>query len=135
MLERKGQYQITQIQSVSFTELKSGPAYVLGAYNVEHIYAGIHLSELDMKMQKIPKGKTAGTFLQQNQNPRYHYLKFGSDVPIVDSVVDFKHYFSVNLNYLRQKKQDDFVCQLSELYREDVLQRYASFLSRIGLPE
>lgn len=104
-------------------------------YNVEHIYAGIHLSELDMKMQKIPKGKTAGTFLQQNQNPRYHYLKFGSDVPIVDSVVDFKHYFSVNLNYLRQKKQDDFVCQLSELYREDVLQRYASFLSRIGLPE
>lgn len=104
-------------------------------YNVEHIYTGVHLSELKMKMQVIPRDATMGKLLRSNQNPRYHYLDFGPEIPIVPSVVDFKQYFSVNVTYLKKLKVSNFVCQLSSLYREDLSHRFSSFLARIGLPE
>ena len=103
-------------------------------YNVELVYTGEHLAQLEIKMQTIRKNKTQGTYLRNNKIPRYHYLEFPSEVPIVNSVIDFKHYFSVNVEYLR-RKTSDFMCQVSPLYREDISHRFASFLSRIGLPE
>jgi len=104
-------------------------------YNVEHVYSGEHLSELDMIMAEIKKGKTPGKTLRQNQTPRYHYLEFPTDIPIVSSVIDFKHYFTVNVEYLKKHKKTNFICQIGPLYREDVSQRFSSYLSRIGLPE
>ena len=104
-------------------------------YNVEHVYAGEQLSELDIMMEPINKNKTPGRYLRENLQPRYHYLEFPPEIPIVSSVIDFKHYFSVNVDYLRELKKTNFVCKVSELYREQVSHRFASFLSRIGLPE
>ena len=104
-------------------------------YNSEHFYNGKHLSELSMSMAEINKVRTPGKNLKQNQTPRYHYLEFPDSVPIVPSVIDFKHYFTVNVEYLKKHKRDNFVCQIGTLYREDVSQRFSSFLSRIGLPE
>lgn len=103
-------------------------------YNVEHVYTGEHLQDLNMKMSPINKNKTPGDSLRKNETPRYHYLEFPNDVQIVSSVIDFKHYFSINVEYLKTHKKNNFVCQLSELYREDVSQRFSSYLSRIGLP-
>lgn len=103
-------------------------------YNAEHVYLGQHLSDLEMKMETINKGKSPGNNLRTNQNPRYHYLEFPEGIQIVPSVIDFKHYFSVHVEYLKRIKRTHFVCQLADLYREDVSQRFASFLSRIGLP-
>ena len=104
-------------------------------YNVEHVYKGEHLSELNMSMAEINKDKTPGKTLRQNQTPRYHYLEFPSNIPIVSSVIDFKHYFTVNVEYLKKHKKKNFVCQIGPLYREDVSQRFSSYLSRIGLPD
>jgi len=104
-------------------------------YNIEHVYSGEHLSELEMYMTPIKKEKTPGKTLKQNQTPRYHYLEFPSNVPIVSSVVDFKHYFTVNVVYLKKHKKTHFICQIGPLFREDVSQRFSSYLSRIGLPE
>jgi len=104
-------------------------------YNVEHVYRGEHLSELGMTMAEIKKGKTPGKTLRQNQTPRYHYIEFSANVPIVSSVIDFKHYFTVNVEYLKKHKKANFICQIGPLYREDVSQRFSSYLSRIGLPE
>ncbi len=104
-------------------------------YNVEHVYAGEQLSELNIIMEPINRNKTPGEDLRKNLRPRYHYLEFPADIPIVSSVIDFKHYFSVNVDYLRELKKENFVCKVSELYREDISHRFASFLSRIGLPE
>lgn len=103
-------------------------------YNVEHIYTGEHLSEIGLKMQAIQPNKTPGNNLRNNETPRYHYVDFPQSVPIVPSVIDFKHYFSVSGEYLRKIRRRNFVCRLAELYREDVSQRFAAFLSRIGLP-
>ena len=106
-------------------------------YNVEHFYNGEHLSTLDLTMVKFErrKDKTANKNLKDNLIPRYHYLEFPSDIPIVPSIIDFKHYFSVNLRYLMGIKNEKFACKISELYREDISHRFASFLSRIGLPD
>lgn len=103
-------------------------------YNVEHVYEGKHLSELDMKMSEINRTKSPGKNLRKNEVPRYHYLEFPEHIDIVPSVIDFKHYFSVNVKYLKQIKKDNFVCQVSVLYREDLSHRFAAYLSRIGLP-
>lgn len=103
-------------------------------YNVEHIYEGNHMSELNMQMAPINRKKTPGTNLTQNETPRYHFLDFPETVPIPPSVIDFKHYFSVNVLQLKKWKSKNFVCQVSDLYREDVSQRFASFLARVGLP-
>ena len=104
-------------------------------YNAEHVYVGKHLSELNLTMQQINRRKTPGTFLRNNEIPRYHYLEFASEVPIVPSVIDFKHYFSVNAESLRERKKSSFVCMVSPLFREAVSHRFAAYLSRVGLPE
>lgn len=104
-------------------------------YNAEHVFMGTHLSDLTIPMEPIKKNSTAGGFLLNNQRPRYHYLEFPPDIQLVPLVIDFKHYFSVNANYLIKLRPTNYVCTLSALYREDISQRFASFLSRIGLPE
>jgi len=109
-------------------------ALVAPLYNAEHVYQGSHLSELGLEMQKISKKKTPGNRLRNNETPRYHYLSFPESVPIVDSVIDFKHYFTVNVEYLRKIRHSNFVIRLAPLFREDVSQRFSAYLSRIGLP-
>ena len=109
---------------------------VAPVYNLEHIYDGNHLSEIGLKMQSINKdsNKTENKFLKQNKNPRYHFLQFDDSVTLVDSIIDFKHYFTVNINYISKLKETNFICKIEELYREQISQRFAYFLSRIGLP-
>ena len=105
-------------------------------YNLEHVYSGEHLMELgldNMRMQQISQKRTQGNYLRTNQLPRYHYLEFEKN-DIVPSVVDFKHYFSVSVNNLHRARKAKFVCNVSTLFREDISQRFASYLARIGLP-
>ena len=105
-------------------------------YNYEHFIKGEHLSDLNQRMTDIfinPK-KTENKNLRQNEKPRYHYLEFADNVPIVNSVIDFKHYFSVNVEYLRRHKKKNYICTISPLFREQISQRFSNFLSRIGLP-
>lgn len=104
-------------------------------YNAEHVYRGEHLSELEMKMEPINHKKSPGQFLRNNERRRYHYLEFPESVPVVPSVIDFKHYFSVAGDYLRQVRSERLICTIGALFREDVSQRFAFFLARIGLPE
>lgn len=110
-------------------------AIVAPLYNVEHFFQGEHLSRLGYRMQQINRKRTPGKTILQNDNPRYHYMDFPEDVPIPPSVVDFKHYFTVNVEYLRQQRRKEFVCRVSPLYRELLTQRFANFLARIGLPD
>lgn len=102
-------------------------------FNHEQVLKGKHFSELELNMQ-IFNSETQTNNLIHNEIPRYHYLEFPSDIPIIPSVIDFKHYFTANREYLSRIKNTNFICKVSELYREDISQRFASFLSRIGLP-
>lgn len=103
-------------------------------YNVEFVYTGEQLSELGQSMQTINKAKSQGELLRKNNTLRYHYLEFPDEIQIVPIVIDFKHFFSMNVAYLKKTKTSHFVCRVADLYREDISQRFAAFLSRIGLP-
>ena len=106
-------------------------------YNVEHFYDGTHLSEIGLNMEpfeKRPK-KIKNKLFIDNEIPRYHHLRFPDDVSLVESVIDFKHYFSVNVLYIEKLKKTNFVGKVSALYREDISHRFSAFLSRIGLPD
>ncbi len=108
-------------------------ALVAPLYNFDHVKQGDHLSDLGRRSQKLNSER--GRYVKSNQSPRYHYLEFPQNVPVVDSVVDFKHYFSVSLDYLAETKVDHFICKIAEIYREDLSLRFANFLCRIGLPD
>ncbi len=106
-------------------------------YNADHVYEGSHLSGngLGLTMERIKKSGTRAGHIRNNEIPRYHFLEFPKDIPIPDSMIDFKHYFSVHTDYLMSRKSTQFVCKVGELFRESVCQRFAAFLSRIALPE
>jgi len=103
-------------------------------YNVEHVFKGEHLSDLELRMQSINRKKTEGRMLRQNRLARYHHLSFPSGIPIVDSAIDFKHYFSVSMSRLEEARTERYVVTLGDLHRELLSQRFAAYLSRIGLP-
>lgn len=104
-------------------------------YNVEHFFSGSHLSELEFDMEIITKNKTPGKNIMKNINPRYHYIEFPDTVPLTPAVIDFKHYFSVNVETMISLKENNCICQIAELYREQLSHRFSHFLSRIGLPD
>jgi hypothetical protein len=130
-----------KIQTAKDSEVNQGnlllSVLVAPLYNVEHVYEGGHLSDLGITSPAIngrPK-KTPGEKLRNNENARYHYLEFPNSVQIVPSVIDFKHFFTVNLVHLKKIRSQHFVCNISDLFREDISQRFASFLSRVALPQ
>lgn len=103
-------------------------------YNADHVFTGEHLSEIGIISTPIKRKKTEGCYLIKNQRPRYHYIEFPEEVSIVNSIIDFKHYFSINTDYLLQLKKTNYVCTVSHLYREDISIRFTNYLARIGLP-
>lgn len=109
-------------------------AIVAPLYNYEQFRRGEHLSEFGYIMQHI--NSNIKGHVENNSHPRYHTLDFGDNntYGMVKSVIDFKHYFSVSINYLESIKQSNFVGKIKELYREDISHRFAAFLSRVGLP-
>ena len=132
-LEQNARYRGNPTSSSDDKQLFS--VLVAPLYNAEHVFLGTHLSDLDLKMAPINKTRTPGKTLMQNEKPRYHYLNFPDNTLTVAQVVDFKHYFSVNVSYVDRIRGRNFICRISELYREDLSQRFAAYLARIGLPD
>lgn len=95
---------------------------------------GHHLEEIyGIKQQHINSEQFRS--IQQNNNSRYHYLKGSVDFEIANLIIDFKLYYTVPYNDLKQKYKSSYVATLNELFREHLSQRFANYLSRIGLPE
>ena len=100
-------------------------------YNSEHLLAGEHLTEIGIMSQK-QNSKLKGPIIT-NQNSRYHYIEFSDEVILHNSIIDFKHYFSISLGYL-ESHLENRICGINPIYRELVSQRFSNSLSRIGLP-
>lgn len=105
-------------------------------YNFEDFRLGEHLSQIGLNMQNMGRrSKSKCGNIIQNEDKRYHYLNFDDNVPITECVIDFKHYFTVNINYLDSIYKEQYICSIDSLYRELISQRFSNFLSRIGLPD
>lgn len=106
---------------------------VCPAYPAKQLKKGNHLKGLGLKMQKIDSS-TQWNFIKNNQNPRYHFLRKDVELQIPDLVIDFKHYYTVPRDILYDTIKDHYLGTISELFREFLSQRFAFYLSRIGLP-
>lgn len=132
-LEQNARYKVRGEEKPTSDDKRLFSLLVAPLYNAEHVFQGSHLGDLNLTMQKIDSKRSRT--LKNNETPRYHYLDFPANVPVAPQVVDFKHYFSVNTSYLEKIRTKNFVCQISELFREDLSQRFAAYLARIGLPD
>jgi len=105
------------------------PAYKAAAFR-----NGEHLQFLGRRMQR--HSSNSWRRIKSNQNARYHYLSEWRELQVAELVVDFKHFFTLPIEVLRDAFGNDkhYIARLSSLYREDLSQRFASYLARIGLP-
>jgi hypothetical protein len=102
------------------------------AYLAEQLRQGDHLKEYGLKMTAFGKDWDR---LKKNQMYRYHYLPSNPDYQLPELVVDFKHSHTVPRDTFYNDFKANYVVSLEELFREDFSNRFAYFLSRIGLPE
>ena len=107
---------------------------VFPAFVDEKLREGNHLLEIyDVKQQRINSEKFKE--IKQNNNPRYHYLTGNNDFELANLVIDFKLYYTIPYNDLKQKYDKSYIATLNELFREHLSQRFSNYLSRIGLPD
>lgn len=102
------------------------------AYPAEKVRLGTHLEELGLTMEKLNSSRW--NLVKTNQNSRYYFLDNNSDLQIPDLVIDFKHYYSIPRDILYKEIKKHYIGSINELFRECLSQRFAFYLSRIGLP-
>lgn len=106
---------------------------VCPAYPSKQLKEGIHFSELGVKMEKI-ESATRWNLITLNEIPRYHYLKRDKQLQVPDLVIDFKHFFTIQRDFIYEARKEHYLATIDELFREELSQRFANYLSRIGLP-
>ena len=107
---------------------------VCPAYLDDQFRNWVHLETLMRTMARQPS--KPWDIIKQNKNPRYHYLASCPDLQVPSTVVDFKHFFTISVESLQDEysSSEYFIARLKCPYREDISQRFASYLCRIGLP-
>jgi hypothetical protein len=116
-------------------------------YNSEEFFAGNHCSDLIESLflststvavpgpiRSTPIHMNSREPIMKGENARFQYMHFNARDPLVDCVIDFKHYFSVKMEYLVSNRRQCFG-RIDVPFRESISQRFGYFLSRIGLPE
>jgi hypothetical protein len=103
------------------------------AYLAEKVRLGTHLEEMDLTMEKLNSDRW--NLVKTNQNSRYYFLDNESNLQIPDLVIDFKHYYSIPRDMLYKEIKKHYINSINELFRECLSQRFAFYLSRIGLPK
>ena len=70
----------------------------------------------------------------------WHYRFHALDVVIDDkevlnnAIIDFKHYFTVPMSYLVKHKEDR-IFHLDDLFAEQLSLKFATFISRVAIPD
>lgn len=102
------------------------------AYNATDFKVGKHLECLGLNMESW----TSKPFKQiKDQNKeRFHFLEQEQELQVPELVVDFKHYYAIPRDTLFRMYNDHYLVTINQLFREYLSQRFANYLSRIGLP-
>jgi len=104
------------------------------AYRSSLFKEGRHLEDLGMKMHRH-SSKPWGV-LKNNSNPRYHFMCAWPPLQVPELVIDFKHFHTISTEFLRKVYggPKHHIARLACPYREELSQRFASYLARIGVP-
>ncbi len=103
---------------------------LLPAYLANELREGKHRSNMNGEpWSSVPFGS-----IKTNSNPRFHFIEKYDQLQIPELIIDFKHFYSINRDKLYSEIKEIYLASIAELFREDLAQRYCSFLSRVGLP-
>ncbi len=105
---------------------------VCPAFVAENLKDGIHLAMINWKMQRINSSLKGPVY--RNDNPRYHYLELDEGFGLPALIVDFKHTFSLPIEYLN-KKSENKIARLEEMYAQSLCHRHSYYVSRVPLPD
>ena len=103
------------------------------AYQSLKVRHGTHLEQLNLKMHSFNSANW--NLLKQNNMHRYHFLPEEAALQLPEAVLDFKQYFTSPREFFCARYKTHYVATLGPLFREALSQRFAQYLSRIGLPE
>jgi len=101
------------------------------AYQEEDFKTGNHLKDLKLIMEPW---RDKVKYMKNQEVPRFHYLKPKEDLGVPSLFIDFKHYFTLPRSELYKLLPDHYVCSIEQFHREELTRRFASYLSRIGIP-
>lgn len=102
------------------------------AYPADQFFLGEHIADWKMKIQN--QGE-ADKIKKNDQQKRYHYLEGDGGYSVPNLVIDFKHFYTAPRDLIYKNRKIYYLATINELFREELSQRFANFLSRIGLPE
>ena len=103
------------------------------AYGFEDFTKGEHIA--GRRMKPFESSKLRDRLKGNDVFKRYHYLSEDLENGIVELVVDFKHFITAPRSLLYNSRKEKYIATINEIYREELSQRFANFLSRIGLPD
>lgn len=108
---------------------------VCPAYLADEFRQGVHLKGpgFGLTMEKYNSERWA--IIQDKKNERYHYLTADLTLQIPNLVIDFKHCFTIPRSLIYDSRGKHYIATINELHREALSQRFAYYVSRIGLPE
>lgn len=98
----------------------------------EQLREGTHLVPLGYKTERLNSNQWR--MVKENRDCRYHFLPQDLDMQISETVIDFKHVFTLPRMEL-YKMKNNYIATVAPLFREHLSQRYANYVSRIGLPD
>jgi len=99
----------------------------------EQFLAGNHWGTIFTNTNRSKRGDTKIDLIMKNEIPRFHYLRFiDDDMP--EFIIDFKHFFTIEREYLYSNLDQLRLCSIDDLFKEKISQRFSNFISRIGLP-
>ena len=131
--------KVSNILEDSQTGLKKVNQYLhnilfVPAFPAELLKKGEHLQGL-YKIQTEPLASKLWQKIVKNSDYRYHFLPSCPDYQVPDLLIDFKAYYTLAFDYFLERYHKHYLVTVNELFRESLSQRFAYYLSRIGLPE
>lgn len=100
------------------------------SYPLDGFVLGIHIDDMSMRSFSVNEIKKLKNNEEYN---RYHFIE-GSDI-FPDLVLDFKRFYTVPIEFIEDKFTESYLVSFNDLFKERVSQRFANYLSRIGLPD
>ena len=105
------------------------------AKKADHLEEAFHTLSIDFQKEGIFNSDEKKV-ISKDWHYRFHNLTVNlNDNDIIShSVIDFKHYFTVPMSYLIQNKGNR-LCRIDDIYAEQITLKFATFLSRVAMPD
>ncbi len=110
---------------------------LLPAYPAEQLRTGTHIKDNPEDSAWVMEtfNSEKWRLVISNQNARYHYIAGDSELQLPDLAVDFKHYTTIPRDQMYERAGELYRGTISALFREELSNRFAHYLSRIALPD